>query len=357
MCKVYNPVGSLTTVKSHLLDNNIQDFKSVNELIAFRKSYPSVKQEIISNHQLLIEKERETLCDELVSLQDSINAKKNEVEEQLKLEIEELELSISSILSTNFNVFKKVIAHFKKKQIEFKVLLKKRTFNQDINYALKHLTNNYDVKDSRYQYIQSNFDDAVMDSALLKLSEHERRKKVIDHINNSIYGAIGEQKVVKELERLSDDYILINDFNYTFYPVIYNKQNDDRIKSIQIDHVLISRSGIFIIETKNWSQESMESLNLYSPVQQIKRTNFALYRLLNTNISNTKVRLNNHHWGDRKLPIRNLIVLIKNKPIEEFQHVKVLTLNELLGYVNFFQPCFSNNEVQSIANYLLSLQR
>lgn len=94
---------------------------------------------------------------------------------------------------------------------------------------------------------------------------------------------------------------------------------------------------------------------MYSPVQQIKRTNFALYIMLNGEISNAKLTLNKHHWGDRKIPIRNLIVFINHKPMEEFQYVKILSLNDLLNYVNYFKPCFSTNETQMIANHLLNL--
>ena len=60
--------------------------------------------------------------------------------------------------------------------------------------------------------------------ALLELIELKRKKFVINEINNSIYGALGEQKVVKELEKLSDDFILINDFTYSFHPPIFLKR-------------------------------------------------------------------------------------------------------------------------------------
>lgn len=189
------------------------------------------------------------------------------------------------------------------------------------------------------------------------LSELDRKKNAVDQINNYIYGAIGEQKVVKELGKLSDDYVLINDFTLEFHPAIYRKQENDYIKTIQIDHILVSTSGIFLIETKNWSQKSMESIDLHSPVQQIKRTNYALYRLLNERISNSKLRINTHHWGDRKIPIRNLIVLIKNKPVQEFQHVKVLALEEMLNYITYFQPSISNNDIQTIASELQSINK
>ncbi|MBK7290418.1 MAG: NERD domain-containing protein [Chitinophagaceae bacterium] len=86
------------------------------------------------------------------------------------------------------------------------------------------------------------------------MTELENKQRVIDEVKNSIYGALGEHKVVKELENLSDENILINDFALTFHPAIYNRQENDYIKSIQIDHLLVTPSGIFIIETKNWSE-------------------------------------------------------------------------------------------------------
>ena len=101
----------------------------------------------------------------------------------------------------------------------------------------------------------------------------------------------------------------------------------------------------------------MENLNLHSPVLQIKRTNYALYRVINEKISSSRLRINPHHWGDRKIPIRNLIVLINNKPREEFQHVKVLTLSEMLNYITYFEPSISNEDVKIIADELMSINR
>jgi hypothetical protein len=49
--------------------------------------------------------------------------------------------------------------------------------------------------------------------------------------------------------------------------------------------------------------------------------------------------------------------MTNSKPNEEFQYVKLLTVNELPGYVKYFKPTFSNEETQEIANFLLSLIR
>jgi hypothetical protein len=89
-------------------------------------------------------------------------------------------------------------------------------------------------------------------------------------------------------------------------------------------------------------------------VQQIKRSNFALFILLNEGIASKNLKIDQHHWGQRKIPIRNLIVLTNVKPSEEFQYVKILKLNELLSYIKYFKPTFSSQETQEIANYLLN---
>jgi hypothetical protein len=45
-------------------------------------------------------------------------------------------------------------------------------------------------------------------------------------------------------------------------------------------------------------------------------------------------------------------VLKKDRPREEFQYVKVLNLQELLSYINYFKPILSKFETQRIAEEL-----
>ena len=254
------------------------------------------------------------------------------------------------------NSISKFINFFKKLASKIILWINKIIFNFKIKNSVRYSTDILTNKSNRYQYIVSSFRDAVNESSSSQILEHDRKKKIIDEINSYIYGALGEQKVVKELEKLSDDYTLINDFTCSFNPPLYNRQENDYIKSVQIDHLLISPSGIFVIETKNWSEDSLNNLSLFSPVQQIKRTSFALYKILIKAINNSNLHLLQHHWGNRKIPIRNLIVLINQKPKEDFQYVKILTLNELLDYVEYFAPSFSKNETEVLVEYLLNIK-
>jgi len=46
--------------------------------------------------------------------------------------------------------------------------------------------------------------------------------------------------------------------------------------------------------------------------------------------------------------------MTSEKPKEEFKHVKVLSLNELNGYIKYFDEIFSEAEAENIFNYLNS---
>jgi hypothetical protein len=84
-------------------------------------------------------------------------------------------------------------------------------------------------------------------------------------------------------------------------------------------------------------------------------TSFVIFKLLKNKITDYQLHLDKHHWGEKKISTRNLIVLTYSKPKEEFEYVKILTLNELLGYIQYFKPTLSNNETQKITDYLLTI--
>ncbi len=170
----------------------------------------------------------------------------------------------------------------------------------------------------------------------------------MEGLKNLILGAIGENLVVEEVKKLPDDYVLINDFNLRFSRPIYYKKHNQRIYSVQIDHLLISKAGIFIIETKNWSKSSVNSSSLRSPIKQIERSNFALYIFISENI-----KLRNHHWGEQRIPIRNLIVMINNKPRGKFKYVNVKLLRELNNYIKYFEPVLTDKQFNRIVAKLI----
>ncbi|MDT0554250.1 nuclease-related domain-containing protein [Urechidicola vernalis] len=353
MAKVIGQIESLKNLRYELDNRNIDLFNSVNDINKFKSEYPKRKNEIIEFY-------KNEISFEIQNINLRIKENSNKIPELKEQGIEELDLRIEnkkkhkSILEN-----KKVRANFIYKWfLYFKI--------RNVQLNLDHLIEDYDLivensfrillqkiqKDSkRVEYLSNSRE---LELKIRSNSQIQKLKKVrlaIDELKPIIAGAIGESLVEKEIRKLSDEYILINNFKETFNPPIYNKRTNDRIYSIQIDHLLISRSGIFILETKNWSQKSINSLSLRSPVDQIQRTNFAIFILVNNSHS-----LNYHHWGEKQIPIRNVIVMINSKPNQEFKHVKIKLLRELNNYIEYFDPIFSNKEVENIASSLSNHQ-
>lgn len=355
MCRIYNTIGALNDIRFHLVRNNLDEFNSLDELIHFEKSYHSKEQEVILKHTLLLQQEKIVLEKDIATLIEAISKTESEHEQQLKQRLDFLKQEIENLSIANSEIIPMIKEYWLNMVIWIKIWFTPLLFRCNIIITKRKYKLLLSKNNNRYQHLSNNFTVAVNESSSLQLQKLQLKRTVIKGVNNSIYGALGEQKVVDVLESLSDDYILINDFRCTFYPPIYNRKENDHIKSVQIDHLLISPSGIFLIETKNWSNHSIANKELRSPVQQVKRTNYALYRLLSNEIKKSNLSFTRNHWGDRKIPIRNLIVFINNKPNEEFQFTKILALDELNKYIKYFTPSFTNKETEMIADILLKI--
>jgi len=355
MCKVYNQIGCRTQIISHLRYHGLNEYQTPEELLDFRKNHKSVGQQILSNHRVLIEKERKTLEYEVPELEAAVQSTKKETENQLLAEIEELKNQLDGLSVEASNIFRSVIGNLKKINLKFKIRKSESDFDSKVEGSIWRLVEDHRVKNERKEFILSNFEDAVRQSSSSEMQEHNRKMEVINLIKNEIYGALGEQQVEAELKNLSDEYILINDFSCRFDPAIYNRQENDHIQSIQIDHLLIAPSGIFLIETKNWSERSLNNLNFHSPVRQVKRANFALFVMLHAGTSGGSHIFRKHPWGNKKIPIRNLVVFTNHKPTEQFDFVSILALKDLRNHIQRYKPYFSDVETRAMAGHLLAL--
>ena len=352
MTIVKGKLDSLKRIRSELNQNGITRFNSLGDISSFVKDYKL-------EQQVVIEKIEQDLDNEMAVLQaDSV--KSQEYFEKLKIaETNAINNKIDYLLKRSHSVNAKskilLVKAFKCLQfkiLKFKVKRLERNFNSIIKRSTLPASIKVDESNRKLSEFLVNRGNAFSYRSLIKRRELANTKKVVDGLYPIIAGAIGENLVMKELKRLSDDNILLNDFSVDFNPPIYHRKEDDRIFSIQIDHLLITNSGIFIIETKNWSRESIRNIDMRSPIEQIKRTSYAMYVIMNGNSKHSGVNLKRHHWGEKKIPIRSLVVMIKNKPKETFRFVTVKTLEELNGYVSYFEPVFSDSEVKRISNYL-----
>ena len=348
MARIHGTIESLKSLKSELKINGISIFTSIKEIKAFLSNYNSEKLTILDAESVKLEKEYLETCTNL----KQANHRKAEIitleTEKIDNRISDLQLRISSI-SKDASFIKRLI---------FSVYL--YSLKKQWNYFVKNKTKlisssvrdiNRSIENDKFFIIEyeSEKDNLIQKRSKSKIEKLEYTRNVLEGSRNLISGAIGEKLVENEVKKLSDDYVLINDFNLSFSrPIFYKKQNQ-RIYSIQIDHLLISKAGIFIIETKNWSSSSVNSISLRSPVEQIERSNFALYIYVSENIT-----LHDHHWGEQQVPIRNLIVMINNKPKESFKYVKVKLLKEMNNYIKYFEPVLTDKQFNRIVSELVN---
>ena len=347
MARIYGTIESLKSLKSELENNAISRFNSVKEIKHFLSNYNLEKLTILNNESDKLEKEYSETNSNLKQREQNKAEIINLETEKIDNRISDLQIKINIIKTKNVNFLKKLISSIKlyslKKQSNYFIKNK----NKFISASVKEITRNIKNDELFIKEYDTGKQNLIEKRAKSETKKLEHTRNVLENSKNLISGAIGENLVVKEIKKLSDDYALINDFNLSFSPPIFRKKYNQRIYSVQIDHLLISKAGIFIIETKNWSKSSVNTISLRSPIEQIKRSNFALYVYISENIT-----INEHHWGEQRIPIRNLIVMINNKPTAEFKYVNVKLLRELNDYIKYFEPVLNQNQLDRIITQL-----
>ncbi|WP_324025584.1 nuclease-related domain-containing protein [Maribacter sp. BPC-D8] len=349
MARIYRTIESLKSLKYELESRGVTRFKSVREIKDFLIKFDSETQTVLNDTKNELDEEYSKTCIRL----------KNNTQQKVeisKIETEKIDVKIAHLQSkidlthkgNNLNFLNKILSSIKLYYLrkQYNDFIKSKS--ERLNQAIQPFSQKIKVDQLFIHEYETDEQLLIKRSANLKIADLEYTREVLEECKNLISGAIGENLVVKEIKKLSDDFILINDFKLDFSPPIFHKQQNERIYSIQIDHLLISKAGIFILETKNWSKNSVNSISLRSPIEQIRRSNFALYIYISENIT-----LHDHHWGEQKIPIRNVIVMINNKPNTEFKYVSVKLLKELNAYINYFEPILTDEQVNEISSQLI----
>lgn len=153
------------------------------------------------------------------------------------------------------------------------------------------------------------------------LSENIRKVDAI-HKSVELVGARAEVDVIERLTRLPAGHTVFNDLRLKANRYIHF--NGAPLQSAQIDHLVLSPAGVFVIETKHWSKRFVESGDYHDPFDQIQRAGYLCFDLLRSKFG--------------KIPVRSVIACAGQLPsAPEDSHVKVLTIPELVGYISWFR--------------------
>lgn len=354
-------IGQPGSVKNILSKINVHGFSQINSLKDiedFLKTYTSKKSEIHKFVEDKVDRELKTLKNDINShrivLSDNNRIKKDFLINRINKLANKLDRLANLELQTKLARF---IVNSRINILRIRIYILKRNSVSKIHRSTKALKKKVILFEIKYNYLLENKNRIVEKRVALEIKELENLKTLLESKSSLISGAVGEQLVAKELDKLPDEFIVLNDFNARFESPIFIKTTNDHVLSVQIDHIVLSKAGIFLIETKNWSKKSVQSIDLRSPVEQIVRNGRALFVKIQTAINKGNIHLVKHHWGQKKIPIRNLIVMTNNKPSGEFEFVKIKLLRELNGYLQYFDHVLSNEELESLKDFLVGLQK
>jgi hypothetical protein len=339
----HNSIGSLTVLKAELQKAGVYDLHSVREVQDFQANYFHNRQEIIKEHGQRVSQER-------ADLKPRTAAAKLELDQKTEDSLLSIQAKIDGL-----RYKREVVAGLFRFWLDIQIRIAEKTIPRRVNRATQKLESEYLALCERLEFVSNQFDTAVLESAKAALESLDKKKAVVDRVSPLVAGAIGEQKVVRALEALSDEFHVINDFNKTFRKAMYNQRTGQHIQSIQLDHVVVGPSGVFVIETKHWSDDTIRNHKGFSPVEQVNRGGWVLFTLLNSSYGKGLLGKIQHRWGHVKIPVRNLLVMTNKMPKQDFQYVKVLDLNQLVPYIEYWKSVHGPVEVNSIVESLRSI--
>ena len=156
--------------------------------------------------------------------------------------------------------------------------------------------------------------------------------------SHEFIGAKAELSLISGFDRLPPVYYALNDVRLNARR--YVKFNHKAVQSAQVDHLIVAPTGVFVVEVKHWSQQFSDSGNFFDPYEQLGRSSYLCYCLLKENFG-------------IKMTVRSILAYRGHlpPPSENSKYIKVLPIEEVTGYVRWFErqtPVLSAVQVENI---------
>lgn len=175
-----------------------------------------------------------------------------------------------------------------------------------------------------------------------------KKIEVFKKIKNDPYypGALGELEVLNELSKLNDEYIILCGLNIELDSWVSYGDENYNLKSAQMDFVVISYKGIFLIEVKNWSNNYYcNQIRDFSPHEQVDRAGRVLYLFL-------KSKLKSDIVIQRKIK-KILLPINNNIPYNpKYKSVFISNLRKINNFIIYSPDVFSKSDIKEIVKVL-----
>ena len=353
MAQIHNEIGALADLKAKLRSKSIYEFDSLQNILDFLKEFPQKKNQIILEHSKKMQSEKNQLIRDVTEIKELIEKKKNQKRLELIQHIQLIEKEILEYKIAGRPLWLNIKSQLLSFGSTIKLLFLKSVLETRVKRIVFDDNIKLDKRRKRLEFLEGNFYEAVNLSANETLTPLMRKFNALKELKPLVLGAIGEKQVLDQLRLLPANFHVINDFYTSFRKAIYRKEKDDYIQTIQIDHIVIGPSGVFVIETKNWNQQTIEEQNHWGPVEQVRRAGYVIFVLLNSDDGNILRSIKKALWGQKKISVRSILAMTNEKLSGEFKYVKVLKPNELLSYIQYFKDQLTLEEVDQIVSQLL----
>jgi Nuclease-related domain len=150
-------------------------------------------------------------------------------------------------------------------------------------------------------------------------------------------GAEAELAVIDHLRMLPSSAVVFN--NVRLEATRHIRFDGAGLMSAQIDHVVLTPAGVFVVETKCWSRSFVESGDFYNPFEQVSRANYLCYDLLRESFG--------------KMRVRSIIACVGSLPDPpRDSYIKVVRPEGLTSYISGFRNVeFTSERFDELRNF------
>ncbi|WP_440955452.1 NERD domain-containing protein [Methanosarcina sp. Mfa9] len=206
----------------------------------------------------------------------------------------------------------------------------------------------------RSEYLKNNSGSEIERKLFPLVRQLEALKKIM--VSNNYWGAEGELHVIEKLRTLPDEYYLFNDLKLELEE--YISFEGKKLKSAQIDHLLVGPSGVYVIETKNWSPAYVKKVfkeHSFTPYDQVKRSSYLVYRYLNGLKYGSRLQRGYFKIANKEIKVQPVIAIAGSKIPLEKSPVQVLFADSLSSHVLSREVTLSKGDVKKIVKQLENL--
>jgi len=310
--------GSEAYLKDRLLRKGLDGFNSFKEIQNLKSNFSEILESSTAEERQKLNSIIAGLKNDESNLRKRLEEKKSELQQSLLKE--KAELMDTPLSSKGRRRIKEI-----DKTIEKKL---DKSFKNDIKLIKK--------TEKKHILREKNLEKAVEK----RVSQLHKAREIIEKNQQYFDAALGETAVIKELRKLPETYYILNEVELSFFRSIRWKKYGEYVKSCKIDHIVVGPTGIFLIETKNGSLQTMQTEKT-TPHKQIQRAGYIFFIQMMDQFG-------------KKYSLYQIIATFKQLPQIPYDYVTQLTIEELVDHILGREGRLDPSDVLAIVDWLRS---